>query len=219
MRIMLVALIAMLMSSAAHAGASDKVMEDFGLIGTWSPDCSREITEKCDLERGCPYRITFATHMLSAPSRSVQMGSINGVVTRTGPIDTAVRLSDDKLKLTYIVPGSPPKPGERVAKWAPLPSDDWMVVFVKAGSKIRLVESRSIDGRKLALRDGFIYQPKFGQDPDGIPSEWVNSGREQPNWEKCEPFAGFVRKGVATAAVSIDGESPVSGNGTVTVLC
>jgi hypothetical protein len=77
----------------AFAASAGGVMNELGLAGTWSPDCTRAV--------GQGVRITFSVPAIGVPTRSTIVGPEGGHLSATteAEIENATRVADDKIRL------------------------------------------------------------------------------------------------------------------------
>jgi len=174
--------------SAGQAIGADNAADTikaFGLIGVWSTDCSREPVATCNPTSGCGNRTTYEITPSGAPT-------IKNVVGTTVPgvgknfettIESATRIGDDKIKIISIMLGVP---GEiNKLAWLRQPGERWETVLRKEGGKYWFVSTQTEDGKKVIVKDGFMYRPPPGTKPDEIPSKWERSDKQYPVFEKC----------------------------------
>jgi hypothetical protein len=188
-------------SSVCSAESAGEAIEAFGLVGTWSPDCSRDMSMKCDIDetvksmnvsvleavKMCEVqRITFAVPTFGKPTET-----INTNLTQVAPIpnsstrqfESATRITAEKIKLTYIVQAQ----AEVLRKFAYLPQDgeSWQLVLEKVGGKIKPFSTQRGDGRKISVKDGFIYEHPTTVKIGETQPDYVNTGRPAALLEKC----------------------------------
>jgi hypothetical protein len=146
----------------------------FGLIGTWSPDCSG------------PFRTIYAAPAGGSPTvRVIQ----HGQEIASSEIREILDRSGDRIKWTSVIKtwSLPDRPEER---WMPQPGEVWETGLAKFGAKIRPVHSQRQDGGKISVKDGFIYT---GEAPQGGGAVvWQNTGQATVPLEKC-PAASSAR--------------------------
>jgi hypothetical protein len=179
----LLACAAVLFAEIAHAGSANDALIRFGLVGTWSPDCARDVHRACEKVSDCAARVTF-----SAPSNGdATRTSVNSVPNRTPVentlvIDKAEMITNEKIRYSYVVQGI--VPDSSTILWVPENGERWIFVLEKVGAKFRVVDSANESRSKLAVVSGAIYRPvdpKIGE----MPKEWKSTGVESPLWEKC----------------------------------
>src|SRR5437899_10876510 len=154
-----VALLA-LAPALAHAETAAAALQAFGLIGTWSPDCSG------------PFRTIYAT---SASTAATVRLTLHGREYASSEISEILDLSGDRIKWTSIIRtwSLPDQPDER---WMPEPGEVWETGLAKLGGKIRPVHSQRRDGGKISVKDGFIYSGEAAKPGGAV--VWQSTGKE-----------------------------------------
>jgi hypothetical protein len=168
-------MVALMTPGSATAESTAEAIRAFGLVGTWSWDCARSDRD----------RMTFATPLFGASTiTSGKKGHQDEVIE----ISEAVRVTDDKIKLTFLVKkivGNPdPDP------WLDAnPGESWELVFAKYGNKIKWILQAQKDGPKIRVLDGFYAVPDV---PDGQgtrearkPLAWKKGKDSTELYEKC----------------------------------
>jgi hypothetical protein len=170
-------------SQALGAESATDAIKAFGLIGTWSVDCTRDVRAACDKTTGCGARVTY----LVSPSGQPMISNIVGTFVAGQPrtvettIEQASRIADDKIAITSI---------QRTASgvtlaWCRQPGEIWQIVLVKAGDKYRTYLAQREDGKKIAAENGFEVRPPPGTPYDGMPDRWVRSDKATPWFARC----------------------------------
>lgn len=165
---LIVALCGLNYSAAAEDAAA--VLKAFGLVGTWSIDCSKLLA------------FTYEIPSFGAPT--VKTVDETGELVEVLRINQATRVAEEKIKLVNVVE----LPGTKSLKKAFITKvgEQWESVLEKAGSKLKLLLIQRMDGRKVFVRDGFRYAPPTSAMRDEEePASWVNTGVAAPLVEKC----------------------------------
>jgi hypothetical protein len=168
---------------AASEESASEAIRAFGLVGTWSTDCSKTPIAACNTKDGCGSRTTY-----EAPaSRPPIIWNVAGTPT-TGQgrvfettIDSAIRIGDDKIKLIT----TQQQPSGVTLVWWRQPGERWEVVLIKVGNKYRTYSAQREDGMKVAAKEGFIVMPPSDTKYNEMPTTWVRGDKETPSLEKC----------------------------------
>jgi hypothetical protein len=125
----------LLACTSAHSESTKDALQEFGLLGTWSDDCSKDLT------REAGQRETYAAPIIGAPTVVMKTGDSKGVAAETMEISRAVRITDDKIEMTFdgdLMKGA-------------------RMVYQKVGSKIRLLKTYAVPGAtQVLVKDGMI---------------------------------------------------------------
>ena len=150
--------------NASEAATPSQVIEAFGLVGTWSPDCAG------------PIRVIYATQPGGAATASVV---IRQTEIAASEIREIVELGPARIKWTSIMKAwsLPDQPHQ---SWMPEPGEIWETVIEKLGPKIRPIQSIRQDGRKILVKDGFIYDAN-----ESVPGGWRNTLKATIPLERC----------------------------------
>jgi hypothetical protein len=168
---------------ALGAESAGDAIRAFGLIGTWSVDCARDVFAACDRTTGCGARVTY----LVSPSGQPMIRNIVGTLVAGQPrtiettIEQASRITDDKIAITSIQQTA----SSVTLNWYRQPGEIWQIVLVKAGDKYRTYLSQREDDKKIAVEDGFEVRPPPGTPYDGMPDHWVRSDKATPWFARC----------------------------------
>ena len=125
--------VALALSTSVCAASVRSVINDFGLAGTWSENCSRGI--------GMPGggRLTFAAPLFGAATLITDVPELVGQTSATFQITNAIKVTDDKIML--------------VLTWGPFKG--MRMVFQKAHGKLRLYELyRKPDSNDMQIMNG-----------------------------------------------------------------
>ncbi len=147
------------------AESAAAALQAFGLVGTWSPDCSGG------------FRTIYAggdppTVRLTQNGREYASSEIREILARSG----------DRIRWSSVIK-SWFLPEHREDTWMPQPGEIWETGLVKFDGKIRPIDSRRQDGGKIQVKDGFIYT---GETPAaGGAVVWQNTGRATLPLERC----------------------------------
>lgn len=134
-------------SSSGKAESTTDVLEAFGLPGTWSADCSK------DLKTEFGYRIYVMAPPLGPATIKAIDRSQAGTMTVFLNVQSAVRVSEDRIELIVVrdhMEASDPK-------LVPVGSVDKTPVqnlFEKIGGKLRLIDSETTDGKIVFYQNG-----------------------------------------------------------------
>jgi len=84
---------------ALGAESAADAIKAFGLIGTWSVDCTRDVRAACDRTTGCGARVTYFVSPSGQPMISNIFGKLVAGRPRTieTTIEQASRIADDKI--------------------------------------------------------------------------------------------------------------------------
>jgi hypothetical protein len=141
--------------NSSYAESTSSAMKTFGLVGTWSRDCSltRDVL-----------RTTWAVPMLFGgfPTMTYNYMTKDGdAITQISEIEEALRMTEDKIKLKIVVGkrAGPQPPG----RWLPEEGEKWEAVLFKLSGKYRVLSGSTADGKKLSAKDGFVYRQSNGQ--------------------------------------------------------
>jgi hypothetical protein len=148
-------------ASADDAGSA---IRDFGLVGTWSADCSK------DLKKEIAQRTTFVVPSIGKPTIEVVLHASLGIFgdtnTRTSEIQSATRITEDKLEYVSVTIKS-----EHSNPAATNPASlakPFRVLMQKKGAHMQVLESGDVD------------QPLVAQ--NGI---FLRNGLPTPETERC----------------------------------
>ncbi|MBR0778670.1 hypothetical protein JQ625_27900 [Bradyrhizobium diazoefficiens] len=136
-----------LMCTPASADTIRGALNDFGLIGSWSPDCGK------DVEKEAASRFIYAVPLVDAATLTAKNRFANNRTTFSKfEIESATRLTDQKIRLAInpveVKVDSVDKPREGIF------GSRFIVTLEKVGSKIRTIEYRSPDGEFVTVEDG-----------------------------------------------------------------
>jgi hypothetical protein len=186
----IVALIALvLLSVGAAAQSTSSVMKAFGIIGAWSMDCSVDVTKVCTDLRACPSRLIFNAPFFGKPTEEGITPPFMNLPRRTTQFefDSAERVTNDKIKLTYKFSTTMPIAG-RFVYTSPMNGETWEVVWLKVGDdKIRSWAAQTVDGKKFSVRNGHPTIPggNWNADQPSPVTIWNEAPRETPLLERC----------------------------------
>ena len=155
---------ACLAAGLAAAQSASEAFEAFGLVGTWSPDCSG------------PIRVIYATQPDGLATARVM---IKQTEIAASDIQSVVQLEAAQIKWTSIMrvwslPDQPHRP------WMPEAGEIWETVIEKLGSKIRPLQSIRQDGQKILVKDGLIYDSD-----ESVIGGWRNTQKATVPLERC----------------------------------
>jgi len=181
--LLLLGLVASATPAAAETAAG--AMETFGLVGTWSIDCSVDVMKPCATVTRCFARLVFATPLVGAPTHEIIGPTYpNGLSLKSiTKIESAIQVTDDKIKITESGTIDPKAPG---ASRLPIIGEQWDYVFVRVGGHLRLWSAQRIDGMKIRALNGYYYVPESNWRPeDGSVKGWQPTTQETEDFEKC----------------------------------
>jgi hypothetical protein len=163
---------AFLAAKLAAAETASEAIEAFGLVGSWSPDCAG------------PFRTIYA---ISPGGGATVRLTTRGQEYATSEIQETQRLGGSQIKWHSIIKTwtLADRPYE---SWMPQPGEVWETVIEKAGDKIRPIQSQSQDGRKISVKDGFIYTGEDDKDQGSM--QWRNTGEATLPLERCPAGSG-----------------------------
>jgi len=174
---------------AAGAESATEVVTAFGLLGSWSLDCSKPIA--CD-QKICGSRTIYEV----LPSGQPMSRFVTGA-TASGPgktveieIHAATRIADDKIKIISTQLQSSFS-GFTVSWWRQ-PGERWELVLIKSGNKFRFFSAKREDGKKIAAEDGFVVRPPPNALIDQVPTSWIRTTDETQWFEKCTAAADDI---------------------------
>jgi hypothetical protein len=163
--------------------SASEAIRAFGLVGTWSTDCSKTPIATCNTKDGCGSRTTYEAPASGPPI----IWNVAGTPT-TGQgrvfettIDSATRIADDKIKLIT----TQQQPSGVTLVWWRQPGERWEVVLVKAGNKYRTYSAQREDGMKVAAKEGFMVMPPSDTKYNEMPTTWIRDNRETALFQKC----------------------------------
>lgn len=133
--------------TAASAETIPRALQDFGLVGTWAIDCSK------DPHTQAGYRTIFAAPAVGPVTNTSMIRQANGrTIFMRSEIEAAVRLPERKIQLTtkFIDLKVDNEDVPRLGIYA----SRLLVTHEKSGSKIHLIDSRSSDGQYVNAQDG-----------------------------------------------------------------
>jgi hypothetical protein len=139
----------------SHAESTSSAIKTFGLVGTWSLDCSltRDVL-----------RTTWAVPMLFGgfPSVTYNYTTKDGdTITQISEIEEALRVTEDKIKLIIVIgKRAGPQP---LGSWLLEEGEKWEFVFFKLSGRYRVLSGGTVDGKKITAKDGFRYKHSNGQ--------------------------------------------------------
>jgi hypothetical protein len=159
-------------ATTASAESAGEAISAFGLIGTWSVDCGK------DIEHEFGARITYASSPPRPATITTVSNSLLGILTHREEVVSAERVGVEKIKLNISVPGTDQlEKGDRTTDLHVTPGRA-TVILEKVGSKLRPLE-RSYPGREtVSWKDGLM--------PDGSPTKLL---------ERCELGSPAPRTG------------------------
>jgi hypothetical protein len=168
-----------LLATAAPAVAetSSDAMRAFGLIGSWSEDCSTDMTRPCaDLAR-CYPRLTFTVPLQGNPAEEVMSPSaVAGLVYKSAiAIDSATQLPGGKIRIATTAAIDPADPTTTPQSRG----ETWETVYQKTGTSLRVWSAQNASGSKIAARDGYRYELAS----DG--KQWRQTSQQTPSLDKC----------------------------------
>jgi hypothetical protein len=148
-----------LMAVPAMAESAGTAITEFGLVGSWSNDCKLLPADACmrpgDTDFRCGLRTVFEVPVFGSPTMTL----VSSSYTRGGPsprntmkIEDAVRVSDDKIKISYI--------GENFRGTEPdsnieYHGENWIMIVQKVDGKMLITDQQREDAQKIVVQGGF----------------------------------------------------------------
>ena len=174
----------LLAAQAAGVASAAETITAFGLVGSWSFDCSKPIAT-CD-KNGCGSRMIFEVSPSGRPLNRFVVGVTASGQSRTTDYDihVATRIAADKIKII-----STQRQPSVTLPWMRQAGERWETVLVKSGDKFRIFSARREDGQKVSVEEGFSVRP---EKPDQVPTNWIRSAQETPWFQKCGATAETV---------------------------
>jgi hypothetical protein len=185
MRTLGIVLIVTLVASAAKAESTRSAMQEFGLLGTWSIDCSIDVKQGCGASRRCFGRVTYAASLWGAATREIVVPSLTGNEPSrfTVEITSASRVTADKIRIVYKAIG---EPSGRAAYISPRVGEEWETILLKSGDKLKGWVSQRTDGGKISILNGEDMQPNPSWSLEQGPvKQWVSTGTSPALLERC----------------------------------
>jgi hypothetical protein len=120
---------------ALGAESAADAIKAFGLIGTWSVDCTTDVFAACNRTTGCGARVTYLVSPSGQPMIRNIVGTLGAGQPRTveTTIEQASRIADDEIDITSI---QRTDSGVTVMWWRQ-PGEVWEIVLLKVGDKFR----------------------------------------------------------------------------------
>jgi len=151
-------------ATPSAAESARDAMQEFGLTGTWSADCSIDVTQSCASTRRCVGRLTFSAPDFRAARRDTVTPSFtgNGPVWQSWEILSATRVGE-RLRVVFranqLTNGEFREIKGRYAFIAPTDGEEWETVYEKSGDKLRVWISERTDGGKINILNGEQMEP------------------------------------------------------------
>jgi hypothetical protein len=160
----------MVFTTTAQAESTSEVLKVFGLVGVWSTDCSKEA------HANRSNRTIYEAPSSSSPTLTTALVTDDGsvLIMYKYKITSAVRIADDKIKISDEQIEFEVTPHRDVVS---LPKRE--SVLVREGSKIRTLESYSLDHTTTLVEEGYICpidnqgRQIFGKCPRVEKTEWA----------------------------------------------
>ena len=169
----------------AEESAAD-AMKAFGMVGSWSVDCSKTPMATCT-KTGCGSRTTYMVPSSGSPRIKNEAGTLDpmhGIVFYT-TIHSAIRIADDKIKIVSTWDN----PSGNTVMWWRQPGEVWEIVWLKVGDKFRTFSAHREDGKKILAEAGFEVRPPppppSSKMYETLPTSWERMKQETPLFEKC----------------------------------
>jgi hypothetical protein len=173
------------MGQATGAESAGEAIASFGLIGSWSIDCSKTPTQTCIPNVGCGARTIYEVSPTGSPRIRNLVGTLvpgQGISIET-IIESAERIGDDRIKIVSVQQGTPGQFSK--VMWIRQPGERWETLLTKVGAKYRWLSHQRQDGTKIEAKDGFAVRPPPTTRYDEIPTTWVTSDKPTPLFERC----------------------------------
>lgn len=134
--------------NGVSAESAKDALEVFGLVGTWSADCSKDLTKEAGSRK------IYDVPAVGAPGFSEIIRLNTGVTSKfKGEIQEATRITEDKIRLIYkgseITFSNGAKPG--ASEFDPV-----QTILEKVGQKVRVLDWRHADGSQTLIENGMI---------------------------------------------------------------
>jgi cytochrome c len=134
-----------------------EVLRAFDLIGTWSTDCRK------DVSRDYGSRVTYAVPPVGRPTITTVTHTGLGTWTHRDEILSAERVAENKIKLFIEVGSLNRLDNDDQPTATAAGKTEWIALGERTGSKMRLLDYRTSDGKVVAAKDGLKQ--------DGLPTE------------------------------------------------
>ena len=186
-----IVLLASLIATPALAESTRAAMQEFGIVGTWSVDCSVNVMKSCAATKRCVGRITISAPLLgTAKNDAVVPTPSDNPLGRSTEIVSASRVTSDKLRVAYkinqIINGKFQEIKGRSAFLIPTDGEEWESVYVKKGDKLQVWSSQRTDSGKISIQNGEQMMPVASWSEDQGPvKQWQSSGQSIPLLERC----------------------------------
>lgn len=169
MRRSVVTIAMVLIVGAAHAESTSEALRAFGFVGTWSTDCAKDPTQEVG------ERTTYVADVFGTPKILSVRRTIDGDVRRMELlIDSAMRVTDEKIKITLHEVGVSHTLAGKNETVSP---NIYQVVWLKSASKMRMMESLTLNTNTLNVQNGESIERIDGKERDIRPPT--------PPIEKC----------------------------------
>jgi len=142
-------LLAFLIATSASAETTKDAIKEFGLVGSWSEDCSMNIAKDPGL------RYTFETPFFGTPKLVLTGRDGKGVSVTTMQILEAIRVTEDKIRIVSDIIDVKLSSGEKPDASNFIKGME--VVYRMEALKIRLFETRPLAGAtQVIIRNGMM---------------------------------------------------------------
>jgi hypothetical protein len=182
----------LLAATPVHAESTRAAMQEFGLIGSWSVDCSLDLTQACATTRRCFGRITFSAPIQGTATREIIAPPVagNNQSKQSWNIVSASRVSADKIRLLLkgdlTMNGKPVEMKGRPSYMFPMGEEEWEMVYIKKEDKLQVWVSQRTDGGKISVSNGEQMTPSSSWSEDQGPvKQWESAGKPGPLLERC----------------------------------
>jgi hypothetical protein len=147
-------------SQSAIAGSATDALQDFGLIGAWSPNCA-QIPEDLLLRPEAAVRWIYSPGIISTPTLTLLQLLQQGLMTTRLEITTAERITADEIKYkTFHISA---QLGGNTEQSFPNPMSVTTIVE-KLNDKITVVSQIAEDGTAYVERGhSIVRMPEHGQ--------------------------------------------------------
>lgn len=149
----------------AEAENAADVLNEFGLLGTWSANCAPGPTET---EDRTIYKISslgnpMVAHALHQPPQHLPEARNEGIyVVEEGEIKTAAKIDDDKISIVLAPIRRAMKENGVMVSGPSGPIVEYMIQ--KLGKYIWIIQSHTLDGKLVYAKDGFKYIGEVGRE-------------------------------------------------------
>lgn len=154
--------------SSAFAQSAIEAVQTFGLLGTWSTDCS------LDVKQGST-RDTYAVSSLGTITRTNVIAQKNIIITYNYEIKSAARVTSDKIKITQV------QTAFAIGEYKGTPKNNLpteLVIGMKS-AHIHVLSAHQMGQAHFDILNGIVC------DPRALTEQCAPTGRPTYFLEKC----------------------------------